>query len=1617
MDLVVDPDSPGFTGSFAPASVPLGSRSTLTLTIDNTLNASGVATLDFTDVLPDGLEVAAPSNASTTCGTSVLPPSLHATPGTRSVILDADGTGGFPAVAAGASCSVVVDVVAVSAGTFDNVVSLLADFEDTGFAAARVEVAQSTLSLAQSFVGDPIAPGGSVPLQFTIRNRDRQSTAAAIAFTDDLGATLAGLAANGTPINACGGTLTGTAVLTFSGGTLPAGGTCTFEVPLTVPAGAAQGAYTNTTSAISGTIAGQGVAGAPASDQLFVAPVPILTLAFADDPVGSGESVTLEFTITNSSATDSAADIAFDDEFTFLPFPLDVTLPADGFCGPGSMATVTSAGNERQQISVRGASLAAGASCTFGATVAIPVDLASGTYTNTTSPITATVDGQDVAGQAASDDLVVVSAPRLTQEFLDDPVLPGGAVTLRFTLSSGAEEPMAATGVSFSDDLDTVLPGLTAVAGPPLLGCGGALTGQGTGDLTFSGGTVQPGGTCQFDVELSVPTGATSGTYSNSTSSVSATVGGVATASPPASDDLVVSALSFTKAFVDDPVQPGGTVTLEFTVQNLGTEGASELTFTDNLSAVVPGLAATGLPSTDVCGVGSQLMGTSFLILTGGNLAAGESCTFSATLDVPGGAAADQYGNTTSNLSGSVGGQSVTLPPATDMLVVAVDSPPLISKSFAPDAIPLGGVSTLTLTIDNSASTTAATGLDVTDAFPPGLEVAPVPNAGTSCAGGTLTAAAGSATISYTGGALAAGDTCTIAVDVTSGTAGDYVNTTGDLTSSNGLSGTASATLRVRDVNVIATKVGEILADDGDGQADPGETILYTVAIATGGGDVANAAFTDTPGSGLTLVAGSVSTSAGTIQEGNGTGDTSIVIDLGSRRAGAASIEISFEATVNEDLPVDAAAVCNQGTVSSDIPDVVTDDPTTPAEGDPTCTAAASSPVASFDVDTNSGSEGGAVTLVVTLDAPARGRESVDVVLTEGSPQDLGGFTSATLRFDEGDTEASVELSLTDDGPGEGTEELTFELQNPTFLTIGVSETVLTVREVGVLAMFRTIQQSVVEDAGSVVLVIHLADAAPGDATLEVTLASGDRADLGGFASARVDVPSGPGAPTRLEVVIPVTDDERAEDDEQFLFELSVVDEGMSPSGGPAIGIGSPSQTALVVVDNDGEPLAVTIPARDADSDGVEDGGLRAFAVPVGGLTAAEVAEVAGAEPVFSLGLAGQLTAVDPTRSLSAGQMVVIDVAPEAVLTFTGSAPMDEVALGGVAVNANDDEAADRVLVAVGNPTDHPIGLDDLAVDGGTLADVVLVFDADAGAFRPLSLAGLDAESVSLAAYAIVVVQVILDGDAADVAVRVPASATAAPGSSPVQTLAFGPTDGETAVVLELRSSASSDATAGRIAEAPGDTFVLRFGPGTDGLDPFDGVDVRSPFGGTLAGFVDETAFAALAVGDSESVTLPLAVAVSRPGAYEIALASLPGSLNGRPVVVEILDGASATEVAAGEPFAFTAASPGSVSGLRLRVSASSGVATEDAPAGASLSVFPNPAPGPPVVELAVPEAGVVRVVVFDALGRTVAVLHDGPLAAGSARWALGSDLPPGAYLIQAGAASFMEVRSFTVVR
>src|SRR5690554_2541630 len=99
------------------------------------------------------------------------------------------------------------------------------------------------------------------------------------------------------------------------------------------------------------------------------------------------------------------------------------------------------------------------------------------------------------------------------------------------------------------------------------------------------------------------------------------------------------------------------------------------------------------------------------------------------------------------------------------------------------------------------------------------------------------------------------------------------------------------------------------------------------------------------------------------------------------------------------------------------------------------------------------------------------------------------------------------------------------------------------------------------------------------------------------------------------------------------------------------------------------------------------------------------------------------------------------------------------------------------------------------------------------------------------------------------------------------------------------------------------------------------------------------------------------------------------------------------------------------VASVPVTLTVTPGVDTEDGaePEEASwLAVYPNPATASATVALTLEVTSEVRVVVYDVLGRAIAVLHVGPLGAGEHALTFESaHLPAGLYLVRAEGSRF----------
>ena len=493
---------------------------------------------------------------------------------------------------------------------------------------------------------------------------------------------------------------------------------------------------------------------------------PTFSKAFSPTTIGPSSVSTLTFTMTNSDPTTPVSDLAFTDN---LPAGMTLATPAGATSDCDGILSAPDGGTA---IVLTGGRLGTNSTCTISVSV---TSSAVGVLNNVSGDLTSSAGN---SGTASATLTVDIGRPGFSKSFSPAVIPPGGTSTLTFTIdnsANGANEFL----VGFSDKLPENMIIATPANASTTCGSGTLTANAGADTISYSSGTITAGATCTLSVDV---TTTTAGPFVNISGELNTFSGssGKATAGLNVAFDYLI------KSFSNDPVPPGGTVTLQYTVTNFDRgNAATNITFTDDMNAALAGLAAIDLPKSDICGAGSQLSGTTNLSLTGGNLAAEASCTFSVTLQVPAGATPGVYPSTSVALTADIGGVPTTKNSATDRL--AVKTIPRLTKSFTDDPVISSGTATLEFTLENTSQTSAATAVSFTDnlsAMGSGITPTGLPLSNVCGAGSSLTQFFDGDTLflALVGGNLAAGTSCTFSLTLQVGSdveSGNYLNTTG----------------------------------------------------------------------------------------------------------------------------------------------------------------------------------------------------------------------------------------------------------------------------------------------------------------------------------------------------------------------------------------------------------------------------------------------------------------------------------------------------------------------------------------------------------------------------------------------------------------------------------------------------------------------------------------------------------------------------------------------------------------------------------------------------------------------------------------------------------------------
>jgi len=621
-----------------------------------------------------------------------------------------------------------------------------------------------------------------------------------------------------------------------------------------------------------------------------------LNKSFAPTNVSAGQTSTLTVILLNSNAAPATA-VAFTDT---LPGSVVVANPANASttCVGGSVTATP--GNSSFSFSggtIPAAAAGVAGQCSMQVSVVSPT---AGVYINTI-PSGAVSSSQGTNPQNASATLTVAALRPVTgaKAFLPTNLHGNGtASTVTITLTN--PNGVALTSAAFTD----TLPAGLAVASPANTSttCVGGTVSTGATSASLAAGTIPANGNCnvKFDVVASAPNVYVDGNVTNTIAAGALTTAQGVTNPVFSNTVRLQTGARVEKSFAPTPIVTGGTSTLTVTVRNFNATAQTGIAFTDTMPAgmtVAAPVTTGGTCTPPLAFTPVPIAGANAFTVSGGTLpaagagVANANCT--VTINVIGTNAGVNPVTLTNTIPvGNFSG--VAYSSAGAGLVVNAVTSVGGSKSFAPATILQGQVSTMTITLTNSAAV-PATITSFTDALTtlgasPQFSVAASPAATTTC-GGVLNAAPGATTVTLgAGNSIPAAGNCTIIVPVqASATAstGARTNTIaqGALVTNQGRTQAAiTGALTVNPVLSVAKAFAPATVAAG---ADTRLTI--TLTRAAGASALSGLAFTDTlPAAHLVSASPNlVNNCGGAVTANSGTG--TVVLAGGGLAGGAAA--------------------------------------------------------------------------------------------------------------------------------------------------------------------------------------------------------------------------------------------------------------------------------------------------------------------------------------------------------------------------------------------------------------------------------------------------------------------------------------------------------------------------------------------------------------------------------------------------------------------------------------------------------------------------------------------------------------------------------------------------------
>ena len=877
--------------AFAPTAVAPGNVVTLAVSVTS-FSLAPQASVTFTDALPGGMvyvDATQDGQTPTITGgctfSAPLPAPLTASP---------QFTFDIPSAAAGGTTCVVrftarVPASATPGTSLTNPSFGAGNGTVSGTAGAVSFAVVNPLVVTKTFdgVGARQLFQGSPSVAEIVLTNNNFSVLDNVAFTDTLPGT-PGVLRVANPANAvstCGGTVTanpGDTGFGLSGGSIPArsatspfaAGVCSVRVNVV---GGTVGVHSNTIPAFTGANAADTVnatgtiANVPGTavrnlntTTATLEYLPALTVAktFLTNPVQIGGTSRARITLGNTG-TGLLRNVSVTDPLTGTGLAVAPVPNASTTCaGPVVLGAV--AGGDSATLG--GAELAGGGSCDF----LFDVTTTTGTPSVNTLPAGSVTASGGVANTNPVSATLnkVTTNVNLTKAFAPTTLSgPGSVSRLTITIDNLSSTPLTDLGV-----VDNLPTGMVVAPTPAATTtCAGGIVNAAADAVSVSltGGSVGGNAACTVSVNI---TSAFVGTLNNTLPAGAVTnTQGVTNANPFTANVASLAGLGVEKFFEPGAVGVGDPARLVIRIRNSLPQALTNITSTDNFPAGL--VLATPANATTTCAGASLSTTASSIAFSGAQLAAGPSvCEIrvSVRANAPGAYVNTIPGGTVVANDGAV--TNAQPGPTATLFVLA---PPTVTKAFATTPVAPGAPNRLTVTISNPNAAQALTGVSLRDNLPAGLFVAQVPNASTTCAGGTVSALASASSAQLAGATVPPSGSCTFSFDTVSNTPGLYTNTipTGALSAAQGVSNPdpASAQVRVLQPPTLSKAFVPPTVSPGGvsrlvitlGNANPGTQALQQALVDNLPSGVTVA---PSPAVGGTCAAGSVSAAAGGTQ-------------------------------------------------------------------------------------------------------------------------------------------------------------------------------------------------------------------------------------------------------------------------------------------------------------------------------------------------------------------------------------------------------------------------------------------------------------------------------------------------------------------------------------------------------------------------------------------------------------------------------------------------------------------------------------------------------------------------------------------------------------------------------